>query len=109
MILFLLSNVRLKRERRRRSASTGGDGGHGVEPRFLGSDKPEGGPIELAVTARDSRDKPVPDHVDRGQRGAYFFCFSKRQAHILKHEGQKKSGPVRLPGNLVAVNLMRAS
>ena len=31
------------------------------EPRFLRGDKPEGGPIEFAMAASDTRDQPIPD------------------------------------------------
>src|ERR1700744_5993634 len=85
--------------------SIGGGGRYGVDARFLRSDQAEGGPIELAVTARDSGDEPAADHVDRRHRGTRLLCFRERQAHILEHEWQDKSGRVRLPGDLVAINL----
>src|SRR3984957_18265302 len=88
--------------------SIGDERRYGVDARLLRGDQPEGGPIEFAVTARDSRDEPVADYVNRRHRGARFLCFRKRQAHILEHEWQDKSGRVGLPGDLVAVNCVRA-
>src|ERR1700686_3406609 len=67
----------------------------GVDPRFLRADYPKGGPVKLALTPRDTRDQPVPDDAHRWHRDARFLCLRERQAHILKHEGQDKSGPVR--------------
>src|SRR5258707_324609 len=71
MILFF-PYVRAPRRCRRRTrpTSTGSDRGHSVEPRLLGGDKPEGGPVKVAVTARDTRDQPVPNDSHRWHRGA---------------------------------------
>src|SRR5713101_6913033 len=105
MIVFLLWVLKASGWQTR-PPSFGSDRGHGVDSRFLRGDKAEGGPVELAVTARDPRDQPVPDHAHRRHRDARSLGLGKRQAHILEHEGQDNSGRVRLPGNLDAVNYM---
>jgi len=46
-----------------RCASTAVDRTVNVEPRFLGSDKTERAPVEIAIAASDSRDQPVLHHV----------------------------------------------
>ena len=76
------------------------DGRRGEEPGFLRGDKPERGPVEIAIATRDTRDQPVPDHADRRHRGARLLRLRERQTHILEHEGQDKSGRVDLPAIL---------
>src|SRR5882757_8899135 len=87
----------------------GGDCRYENESGFFRSDKPEGGPVEFAVTTRDTRDQPITDHTDRWHRGARLFRLGKCEAHILEYEGQDEAGRVDLPCNLVAVDLVRTS
>src|ERR1700686_3017585 len=109
MVLISFYSTVWERDWRLSPISIVSRGGHGVDSRFLCGDQPKRRPVEFAVTARDPRDQPVADHAHRWHRDTRPLRFGKRQAHILQHEGQDKPGCVSLSGNLVAVNLVRAS
>src|SRR5260370_4239107 len=81
--------------------------GHRGEPSFLCGDKPKGGPIEFAVTTRDTRDQPVADHAHGRHWSARPLGLGKSQTYILQYERQDESGRVGLLGDLFAINLMR--
>src|ERR1700722_11736191 len=87
MILFLLRVCMFARcEWWTNPISIGDHRGHGAESGLLGGDKRQRGPVEFAVTTRDPRDQPVPDHGHGWHRTARVLGLCKCKAHIPEHQ-----------------------
>ena len=70
---------------------------------FLCGDQSKGGPVEVAIPARNAGHQTVSHDFNGWHGNAGIFRFGKRQANILERERQHKARRVGLPDEPVPV------
>src|SRR5471030_1577782 len=81
----------------------------GAKSGFFCRDKAESGPVEIAVTACNSSDHPIPNHAHGRHWNPGVLCLSQRETYVFERQWHDESRLVALRGDLVAVDSMHAT